>query len=132
VVLQAKKEPTSGLENRLPLLQLRVIIHVLQGVAQGCKCRIYIQSVYVSQPYSVLHRVAFPMVSEWCQEYALAREDLWTSSAVNMTQTYGPTNLEFWTRAWILAASPLSGCGKIPLAALSVFTQARRNQTLYT
>jgi hypothetical protein len=28
-----KGEPTSGLKNRLPLLQLRVTIHVLQGPA---------------------------------------------------------------------------------------------------
>ena len=34
------REPTSGLKNRLPLLQLRVISHVLQGFAGGCKSRI--------------------------------------------------------------------------------------------
>src|SRR5829696_2343063 len=34
-------EPTSGLENRLPLLQLRVIAQALQGCAGDCKCPIY-------------------------------------------------------------------------------------------
>ena len=35
-----KREPTSGLKNRLLLLQLRVIIQALQGLAAVCKSRI--------------------------------------------------------------------------------------------
>jgi hypothetical protein len=35
------REPTSGLENRLLLLQLRVITQTLQGFADGCKSRIF-------------------------------------------------------------------------------------------
>jgi hypothetical protein len=35
--ISTKREPTSGLKNRLPLPQLRVIIHSLQGFAQPCK-----------------------------------------------------------------------------------------------
>ena len=48
--------------NRLPLLQLRVIIHTLQGFAQGCKCRI-------SKPYSFLRLAVRCTVlrSRWCQ-----------------------------------------------------------------
>src|SRR3712207_5002645 len=39
-ICRQKREPTSGLKNRLPLLQLRVIIGVLQGLARDCKCPI--------------------------------------------------------------------------------------------
>jgi hypothetical protein len=35
------REPTSGLKNRFPLLQLRVITQTLQGFARGCKSRIF-------------------------------------------------------------------------------------------
>src|SRR5215212_6466093 len=39
--MQIPGEPTSGLENRLSLLQLRVITQALQGCAWTCKCRIF-------------------------------------------------------------------------------------------
>src|SRR5829696_8642878 len=57
------REPTSGLE---PLsCSLRVIHHMLQGCAGACKCRIFRG---VSFPCCVLHRIAFPVVSEWYQK----------------------------------------------------------------
>ncbi len=37
---RSNKEPTSGLENRLPLLQLRVRGRWLLSVAQACKTRL--------------------------------------------------------------------------------------------
>jgi hypothetical protein len=37
---KGKKESRRADSNRLPLLQLRVIIHALQGIAQVCKSRI--------------------------------------------------------------------------------------------
>ena len=48
--------------NRLPLLQLRVCGHVLQGVAQECKSRI-------SKPVTILRVAACCTVlrSRWCQ-----------------------------------------------------------------
>jgi hypothetical protein len=48
--------------NRLPLLQLRVIIHALQGCARGCKCRI-------SRRFSFLQFAECCAVlrSRWCQ-----------------------------------------------------------------
>jgi hypothetical protein len=57
-----KKEPTSGLENRLPLLQLRVIIQVLQRFARACKCPI-------SKLVSLLRFALCCTVlrSRWCQ-----------------------------------------------------------------
>src|SRR5829696_3576077 len=48
--------------NRLPLLQLRVIIHVLQGFARSCKTRI-------SKPYSFLWfaQCCTVLRSQWCR-----------------------------------------------------------------
>src|SRR5215212_1460342 len=48
------------------LISLRVIIHALQGFARACRSRI-------SKPVSslachALYRIAFPVVSEWCQK----------------------------------------------------------------
>ena len=48
------------------LLQLRVITQALQGCAEDCKCRIF-RGVSFSPACCVLHRIAFPVVSEWYQ-----------------------------------------------------------------
>jgi len=58
------REPTSGLE---PLTcSLRVIIHVLQGVCTGLQIP-HTQAGFSSPACYVLHRIALPVVSEWCQ-----------------------------------------------------------------
>jgi|SRR5215216_274920 hypothetical protein len=58
------REPTSGLE---PLTcSLRVIIQVSQGFARACRYRIFKPISFST--LCVLHRIAFPEASEWCQE----------------------------------------------------------------
>src|SRR5215208_4600250 len=76
-ICRKNEEPTSGLK---PLsCSLRVIIHVLQGFAEGCKSPI---SRPVSFLCPALHRIALPVVSEWCQ--------LSLSHPHNLTSTSSP------------------------------------------
>jgi hypothetical protein len=60
-------EPTSGLKNRLPLLQLRVITQALQGFARACKSRI-------SKPVSIL----------WLAARCTVLRSRWYQSGVNI------------------------------------------------
>ena len=62
-VLQVKKKADERTRTD-DLLQLRVIGQALQGFAQVCKCRIF-RGVFLSPGCCVLHRIAFPVVSEW-------------------------------------------------------------------
>jgi hypothetical protein len=67
--------------NRLPLLQVRVIGHVLQGFARACKCRI-------SKPVSLLclAQCCTVLRSRWCQSGVKPYEKLW--SGVEIARPY--------------------------------------------
>src|SRR5918995_4961965 len=75
------EEPTSGLE---PLsCSLRVIHRALQWVARVCKSRIF-RPPSPSLPCPVLHRIAFPVVSEWYQQHPRIDLTTTTSSASSL------------------------------------------------
>jgi hypothetical protein len=57
-----KKESRRADSNRLPLLQLRVIIHVLQGFARACKC-----SISREFSFLCLATCCTLLRSRWCQ-----------------------------------------------------------------
>src|SRR5215213_2442004 len=58
------RESTSGLEP--PTYSLRVSQWVLQGFAGSCKSRIF-KGLCFLRLAACLHRIALPVVSEWCQ-----------------------------------------------------------------
>ena len=58
--------------SRIPRLrafstQTKTFKHALQGLAQDCKSRIF-WGTFFTLLCSVLHRIAFPVVSKWSQE----------------------------------------------------------------